>query len=147
MRPRSSPSDTLPPVSELFDPILGATAVGAATDDRAWLGALCEVETALARACARAGLIELSTALEVGAAADEISRSNPADLGRAAVAGGNPVIPLVERLLPPQKRVGVLTFSAALLGPDHLAAAGAAPDTPIVGAERGREFWRVIAHG
>jgi hypothetical protein len=39
-------------------------------------------------------------------------------------------IPLVERLLPPRKRVGVLTFSAALLGPDHLVAAGAAPDTP-----------------
>ena len=54
-------------------------------------------------------------------------------------------IPLVDRLLPPRKRAGVLTFSAALLGPDHLVAAGAAPDTPIVGAERGREFWRVIA--
>jgi hypothetical protein len=56
-------------------------------------------------------------------------------------------IPLVERLLPPRKRVGVLTFSAALLSPDHLVAAGAAPDTPVVGAERGREFWRVIARG
>ena len=56
-------------------------------------------------------------------------------------------IPLVERLLPPRKRVGVLTFSATLLGPDHLVAAGAAPDTPVVGAERGREFWRVIARG
>ena len=56
-------------------------------------------------------------------------------------------IPLLERLLPPRKRVGVLTFSAALLGPDHLVAAGAAPDTPVVGAEGGREFWRVMAHG
>jgi hypothetical protein len=56
-------------------------------------------------------------------------------------------IPFIERLLPPGKRVGVLTFSSALLGPDHLAAAGAAPDTPIVGAERGREFSRVIARG
>ena len=55
-------------------------------------------------------------------------------------------IPFVERLLPPEKRVGVLTFSAALLGPDHLAAAGAPPDTPVVGTERGREFWRVMAH-
>jgi Asp/Glu/hydantoin racemase len=54
-------------------------------------------------------------------------------------------IPLVERLLPPGKRVGVLTFSAALLGPDHLAAAGAARDTPVVGTENGREFWRVMA--
>src|SRR5262249_55649325 len=56
-------------------------------------------------------------------------------------------IPFVEALLPPGKRVGVLTFSAALLGRDHLAAAGATPDTPVVGAERGSEFWRVIAHG
>lgn len=56
-------------------------------------------------------------------------------------------IPFVERLLPPRKRVGFLTFSAALLGPDHLAAAGAARDTPVVGAERGREFWRVMARG
>jgi hypothetical protein len=56
-------------------------------------------------------------------------------------------IPFVERLLPPRKRVGVLTFSAALLGPDHLIAAGAAPDTPVVGAENGREFWRVMARG
>jgi hypothetical protein len=55
-------------------------------------------------------------------------------------------IPFVERLLPPEKRVGVLTFSAALLGPDHLAAAGAPPDTPVVGTERGREFWRAMAH-
>jgi hypothetical protein len=56
-------------------------------------------------------------------------------------------IPFVERLLPPRKRVGVLTFSASLLGPNHLVAAGAASDTPVVGAERGREFWRVMAHG
>jgi hypothetical protein len=56
-------------------------------------------------------------------------------------------IPFVERLLPPRKRVGVLTFSAALLGPDHLVAAGAAPDTPIVGTERGDEFWRVMGRG
>jgi len=54
-------------------------------------------------------------------------------------------IPLVERLLPHGKRVGVLTFSAALLGSDHLVAAGAAPDTPVVGTERRREFWRVMA--
>lgn len=53
-------------------------------------------------------------------------------------------IPLVERLLPPGKRVGVVTFSASRLGPEHLTAAGAAADTPVVGIERGREFWRVM---
>ena len=56
-------------------------------------------------------------------------------------------IPFAERLLPPGRRVGVLTFSASQLGPDHLAAAGAAPDTPVVGTEHGSEFWRVMAHG
>src|SRR6184192_2643085 len=29
-------------------------------------------------------------------------------------------IPFIERLLPPGKRVGVLTFSGSLLSPDHL---------------------------
>jgi 3-carboxy-cis,cis-muconate cycloisomerase len=87
-----------PVTSALFDPLFGATAVDPALDDRAWLSALCEVETALARACARAGLVPLAAALEVGAAAEQLSRSDPADLGRDAVAGGNPVIPLVDRL-------------------------------------------------
>ena len=82
----------------LFAPLFGATAVSTATDGRAWLGALCEVETALARACARAGLIDTVTALEIAAVAAELGRGDPADLGRAAVAGGNPVIPLVTRL-------------------------------------------------
>ncbi len=82
----------------LFAPVFGATAVSTATDSRAWLGALCEVETALARACARAGLIETVTALEIAAVADELGRGDPAELGRDAVAGGNPVIALVARL-------------------------------------------------
>jgi 3-carboxy-cis,cis-muconate cycloisomerase len=85
-------------MSELFDPIFGRTAVTAATDDAAFVGALCEAETALARACARAGLIDLATALEIGSACEELGRSDPADLGRRSVAGGNPVIPLVAAL-------------------------------------------------
>ena len=40
-----------------------------------------------------------------------------------------------------QRRAG----ARALLGPDHLVPAGAAPDTPVVGAQRGGEFQRVIA--
>jgi hypothetical protein len=52
-------------------------------------------------------------------------------------------IPLVERLLPPGKRVGVLTFAASRLSAEHLKAAGASPETPIVGMEN-----RVLAlHG
>ena len=53
-------------------------------------------------------------------------------------------IPLVERILPPEKRVGVLTVSAASLTAEHLVAAGADPATPVIGTEGGREFTRVM---
>ena len=53
-------------------------------------------------------------------------------------------VPFVERLLPPGKRVGVITISARTLTDDHLKAAGVALDTPVVGTETGREFSRVI---
>ncbi len=53
-------------------------------------------------------------------------------------------IPMVQTTLPPGKRVGVLTVDARSLGPDHLKAAGAPLDTPIIGTESGREFTRVL---
>src|SRR5207245_6921036 len=53
-------------------------------------------------------------------------------------------IPLVERILPPGRRVGVLTVSAASLTPEHFIAAGADPNTPVAGTEQGREFTRVM---
>jgi hypothetical protein len=53
-------------------------------------------------------------------------------------------VPLIERLLPPGKRVGVLTISAASLTREHLILAGADPDTPVVGTDGGREFTRAI---
>ncbi len=84
---------------DLLDGVFGAVAVATATDDRALLDALCEAETALARACTRAGLIDLATALEIGVACDQVRATlAPAELGRRAVAGGNPVIPLVAEL-------------------------------------------------
>jgi Asp/Glu/hydantoin racemase len=52
--------------------------------------------------------------------------------------------PVMERLLPPGRRVGILTVSAGSLTPEHLAAAGVALDTPVVGTEGGREFTRVL---
>jgi len=52
--------------------------------------------------------------------------------------------PVIERLLPPGRRVGILTISAATLAPEHLEAAGVAPDTPVAGTDGGREFSRVI---
>jgi aspartate/glutamate racemase len=53
-------------------------------------------------------------------------------------------IPFIERLLPPGKRVGVLTVSAANLTEEHLLAAGADPTTPVVGTDDGSEFTRVM---
>jgi hypothetical protein len=53
-------------------------------------------------------------------------------------------IPLIERVLPPGKRVGIITVSAANLTAEHLRAAGADPATPVVGTDNGSEFSRVM---
>src|SRR5438876_8551709 len=53
-------------------------------------------------------------------------------------------IPMIDRVLPPERRVGVLTVSAANLLPEHLIAAGADPGTPVVGTDDGTEFMRAI---
>lgn len=53
-------------------------------------------------------------------------------------------IPMAQALLPPGKRVGVLTVDARSLTADHLKAAGAPVDTPVRGTEGGREFTRVL---
>jgi hypothetical protein len=53
-------------------------------------------------------------------------------------------IPFIQALLPPDKRVGVLTISAKTLTPEHFRAAGVAADVPVVGTDGGREFSRVI---
>jgi hypothetical protein len=56
-------------------------------------------------------------------------------------------IPLVQKLLPPGKRVGVVTIHGPRLGADHLIAAGAPGDTPVVGTEEGEELTRVLLKG
>lgn len=53
-------------------------------------------------------------------------------------------IPLAQRLLPPGKRVGILTVQGERLGPDHLRAIDVDPTTPIVGTENGTELTRVL---
>jgi hypothetical protein len=52
--------------------------------------------------------------------------------------------PMIQRLLPPGRRVGIITVSAAALTADHLAAAGVDPETPVVGTEGGQELTRVL---
>ena len=68
-----------------------------------------------------------------------------------AAAAGVPVAssalmqaPLIERLLPPGRRVGILTVSKATLTPAHLEAAGVPADAPVAGTDGGREFSRVL---
>jgi len=53
-------------------------------------------------------------------------------------------IPLVQRLLPAGKRVGVLSVHGDRITPDHWKAVGAELDTPVMGTEGGREFTRVL---
>lgn len=56
-------------------------------------------------------------------------------------------VPLVQKLLPRGKRVGVVTVHGPRLGPDHLIAAGAPGDTPVEGTEEGEELTRVLLKG
>jgi Asp/Glu/hydantoin racemase len=56
-------------------------------------------------------------------------------------------VPWVQATLPPGKRVGVVTVSGSSLTPRHMEAAGVPLDTPFVGTERGREFFRTLILG
>jgi hypothetical protein len=53
-------------------------------------------------------------------------------------------VPLVQGLLPPGRRVGVLSVQADRITPEHWDAVGASHDTPVMGTEGGREFTRVM---
>ena len=53
-------------------------------------------------------------------------------------------IPLVQSLLPPGKRVGVLSVQGDRITPEHWDAVGAPHDTPVMGTEHGTEFTRVM---
>lgn len=53
-------------------------------------------------------------------------------------------VPWVQATLPPGKRVGLVTVSGSTLSPAHLEGVGVPLDTPVVGTENGREFFRVL---
>ena len=53
-------------------------------------------------------------------------------------------VPMVNRLLPPGRRAGILTISAATMTAEHLATAGVPEGTPVMGTDGGREFTRAI---
>ncbi|HKA40593.1 MAG TPA: aspartate/glutamate racemase family protein [Burkholderiales bacterium] len=68
-----------------------------------------------------------------------------ADHVRVPVASSSLLqIPIVQRLLPPGKRVGVLSVHGDRITTEHWDAVGAPHDTPVMGTEGGREFTRVM---
>jgi hypothetical protein len=56
------------------------------------------------------------------------------------------LVPLVHRMLAPEKRVGILTVHAGMLTDEHLRGAGIGPEIPlaIAGLEGEKEFTRVL---
>ena len=70
---------------------------------------------------------ELSAALEVPVATSSLMQA-----------------PMIQAILPPGRRVGVLTISAEALSARHLEQAGIAADTPVWGTDSGQEFSRAI---
>jgi Asp/Glu/hydantoin racemase len=56
------------------------------------------------------------------------------------------LVPLVHRMLPPGRRVGVMTVNAPSLTAEHLAGAGITADIPLatIGMETEKEFTRVM---
>jgi 3-carboxy-cis,cis-muconate cycloisomerase len=77
--------------------VLARGPVRDAVSDRAWLQAMLDVEAALARAEARAGLLPAETA-EAITDACRADAFDVAELGLAAAESGNPVVPLVRAL-------------------------------------------------
>ncbi|MCE8514441.1 aspartate/glutamate racemase family protein [Ruegeria pomeroyi] len=53
-------------------------------------------------------------------------------------------VPMVQALLPPDRKAVILTISKATLSPAHLSAAGVPADTPVFGTDGGRAFTRDI---
>lgn len=56
-------------------------------------------------------------------------------------------VPMVERLIAPSKRVGILTYNATSLNGPYFEGVGVAPDTPVVGMPPDSEFVRSIRDG
>ncbi len=56
------------------------------------------------------------------------------------------LVPLVHRLLPSDRRIGILTVHAGMLSDEHLRGAGIGPEIPlaIAGLEGEKEFTRVL---
>jgi 3-carboxy-cis,cis-muconate cycloisomerase len=81
----------------LVDLLFGSPVVDAEVSDTAWLQAMLDVEAALAGAEADAGIVPVAAAAEI-AAVCHAERYDITDIGRRALAAGNPAAPLVSDL-------------------------------------------------
>ena len=97
MRPSSSPSEPAASGGGLFGGVLARGRVAGEVSDAAWLRAMLDVEAALARAQARAGLLSAADADAIAAAAADRPLRRRRDRGRGGDSG-NPVVPLVKAL-------------------------------------------------
>ncbi len=71
---------------------------------------------------------------------DELARA----VGVPVIASALMQVPILQTLLPPGQRVGIITISRASLTEEHLIHANVPIDTPIIGTDEGRELSRVI---
>src|SRR3954451_315995 len=71
-------------------------------------------------------------------------REIAAEVGVPVATSSLMQVPWVQPTLPPGKRVGVLTVSKGSLNRAHLEGWGVPLDTPVMGTEGGREFFRVL---
>lgn len=88
---------TDPPPGGLLGALDGDPVVDAAVGDDALVRAMLEVEAAIARAAASAGLVSRDAAENVASTAAGLV-VDPGELGRRATESGNPVVPLVAML-------------------------------------------------
>ena len=87
----------MPGSGGLFDPLYATEAVLATTDDTAWLQAMLDVEAAIARAGAKAGLVPAASA-EAIAVSCVPGDFDADDIGRRAVTSATWIVPLVADL-------------------------------------------------
>ncbi len=73
----------------------------------------------------------------------DLAEALPVPVAASALLQG----PMIARTMPASKRVGILTFDSASLGPEFLEPCGIAPDTPVQGMDPGSEFCRSIRAG
>lgn len=52
--------------------------------------------------------------------------------------------PMIRSLLPPKRKVGILTIDSESLTPEHLLKAGVGTDIPVFGTQNGQEFTQAI---